>query len=48
MKKKIEAIRLQMKDAIETERFEEAAKLRDEVRELESKLANGGDDSHVN
>lgn len=48
IKKKIEAIRLQMKDAIETERFEEAAKLRDEVRELESKLATGGDETHVN
>ena len=36
-----------MKDAIETERFEEAAKLRDEVRELESKLATGGDETHV-
>lgn len=47
LKKRIEAIRLQMKNAIETEQFEEAALLRDEARELEGKLAVGGDDIHV-
>jgi protein arginine kinase activator len=47
LKKRIEAIRLQMKDAIETERFEEAAMLRDEARELESRIASGGDEKHV-
>lgn len=47
MKKRIEAIRLQMKDAIEAERFEEAAELRDEARELESRLVNGGDETNV-
>ena len=36
-----------MKEAVQAENFEEAAKLRDEARELESKLATGGDETHV-
>ena len=47
LKKRIEAIRAQMKQAVEQEQFEDAAKLRDEVKELEKQLAGGGDDSHV-
>ena len=47
LKKRIEAIRLQMKEAIETEKFEEAALLRDEARELEDKLVAGGEETHV-
>lgn len=38
-----------MKDAIATESFEEAAKLRDEARDLESQLSTGGgDQTNVN
>lgn len=46
LKKRIEATRLQMKEAVQAENFEEAAKLRDEARKLESKLATGGDETH--
>lgn len=49
LKKRIEAIRSQMKDAIATESFEEAAKLRDEARDLEGQLSTGGgDQTNVN
>ena len=33
---------------IDTESFEEAAKLRDEARDLESQLSTGGDQTDVN
>ncbi|MFX3674688.1 MAG: UvrB/UvrC motif-containing protein [Paenisporosarcina sp.] len=44
LKKQIETIRLQMKAVIAEENFEEAARLRDEVRELEEQLQSGGDE----
>ena len=37
-----------MKSAIEEENFEEAARLRDEVRSLEEQLQVGGDQHDVN
>ena len=43
--KQIELIRQQMQQAIAEERFEEAAKLRDEVRAIEQKLHVGGVDT---
>lgn len=43
--KQIESIRQQMQQAIAAERFEEAAKLRDEVRAIEQKLHVGGVDT---
>ena len=47
IKKQIEAIRIQMKSVIDAENFEEAARLRDEVRELEEQLQAGGDNQDV-
>lgn len=47
LKKRIEAIRSQMKEAVETEQFEDAARLRDEARDLESQLVTGGDETNV-
>ena len=43
LKKKIEEIRLKMQEAIETERFEDAAALRDEANALKERLAECGD-----
>ncbi|MFE6169975.1 nucleotide excision repair protein [Viridibacillus arvi] len=43
LKRQIEAIRLDMKVAIEEERFEDAAAMRDNVRSLEKKLQVGGE-----
>lgn len=44
IKKQIEEIRKRMKFAVDEEQFEEAAKLRDEVKELEKQLQfEGGD-----
>lgn len=43
--KQIESIRQQMQQAIAEERFEEAARLRDEVRAIENKLHVGGVDT---
>ena len=43
--KQIESIRQQMQRAIAEERFEEAAKLRDEVRAIEQRLHVGGVDT---
>ena len=44
IKKQIEDIRKRMKSAVDEEQFEEAAKLRDEVKELEKHLQfEGGD-----
>ena len=36
-----------MKEAVEAERFEEAAALRDEANALKHQLANGGGESDV-
>ena len=44
IKKQIEMIREQLNVAIVEERFEDAARLRDEVKELERKLESGGVD----
>jgi protein arginine kinase activator len=41
VKRQIEALRQDMKVAIEEERFEDAASLRDQVRALEQKLSGG-------
>lgn len=43
VKRRIEDIRTKMKHAIEEEEFEKAAELRDQARELEAKLAKGGE-----
>ena len=43
--KQIESIRQQMQRAIAEERFEEAARLRDEVRAIEQRLHVGGVDT---
>ncbi|GKV55146.1 hypothetical protein NCCP2222_10930 [Sporosarcina sp. NCCP-2222] len=48
VKKRIEEIRLKMQEAIEEERFEEAASLRDEANELKRLMMDGGGDAHVN
>ena len=51
LKRKIEEIRLKMQEAIEKERFEDAATLRDEANALKGRLAecgDGGDESDVN
>ncbi|SOC08977.1 protein arginine kinase activator [Ureibacillus xyleni] len=45
VKKQIETIREQLQIAIMEERFEDAAKLRDEIKELERKLEHGGADT---
>lgn len=42
IKKQIESLREQMKDAVQLEEFERAASLRDEVKELEATLNEGG------
>lgn len=44
MKRQIEALRQDMKAAVEEERFEDAASIRDQVRSLEQKLPNGGEE----
>ncbi|OCS91877.1 UvrB/UvrC motif-containing protein [Caryophanon latum] len=41
LKKRIELLRQTMRTAVEEERFEDAAKLRDEARALEAQLAGG-------
>lgn len=41
----VQKLREQMKAAIEGERFEDAAALRDQIKELESQLIPGGDDT---
>lgn len=43
LKRRIEDIRSRMQDAIAQEEFETAAELRDQARELETKLSKGGD-----
>lgn len=48
VKKKIEEVRAKMKEAVEAERFEEAAALRDEANALQHRLAHGGEESDVN
>lgn len=45
MKRQITAVREKLQSAIVDERFEEAAKLRDEIKELERKLEMGGVDT---
>jgi protein arginine kinase activator len=47
IKKKIEEIRVKMKEAVEAERFEEAAALRDEANTLKQHLTHGGEESDV-
>jgi protein arginine kinase activator len=47
VKKKVEEIRVKMKEAVEAERFEEAATLRDEANALQRQLAHGGEASDV-
>ncbi|MGE7545339.1 UvrB/UvrC motif-containing protein [Sporosarcina newyorkensis] len=47
LKKQLEDIRTKMKEAVEAERFEEAAILRDEANTVKQQLADGGDDQHV-
>lgn len=47
IKRKIEEVRMKMKEAVEAERFEEAATLRDEAKMLQQHLANGGEENHV-
>ena len=43
IKRKIEEIRTKMQEAVEGERFEEAAALRDEAKTLQHQLAHGGE-----
>lgn len=47
VKRKIEEVRAKMQEAVEGERFEEAAALRDEANALQDHLANGGEESNV-
>lgn len=47
MKRKIEEVRTKMNEAVEAERFEEAAALRDEANRLKSQLADGGEANYV-
>lgn len=47
IKRKIEEIRTQMQLAVAAERFEEAAALRDEAKELQHELAQGEEDGDV-
>lgn len=47
VKRKIEEVRTEMKKAVEEERFEEAAALRDEANALQQHLANGGGEGDV-
>lgn len=44
LKQKVEGIRQQMQRAIEEERFEDAAKMRDEIKLIQQKLDAGGVD----
>ncbi|RNF38667.1 UvrB/UvrC motif-containing protein [Planococcus salinus] len=46
IRKEIEELRKQMQTAIEEERFEEAARLRDEVKELNTQLEGGASDGN--
>ncbi len=48
VKKRIEELRIQMKEAVGAERFEEAAILRDEANSLKDSLKQGGDEQDVN
>ena len=47
VKKKIEEIRVKMKEAVEAEHFEEAAALRDEANTLKQHLSLGGEENDV-
>lgn len=47
LKRKVEEIRLDMQKAVEEERFEDAAVLRDEANEVQQHLERGGDDADV-
>ncbi|MDS9471973.1 UvrB/UvrC motif-containing protein [Sporosarcina pasteurii] len=47
IKRKIEEVRVKMQEAVEAERFEEAAELRDEARMLQQHLSNGGEAYNV-
>lgn len=47
LKRKLEGIREKMREAVEDERFEEAAALRDEAKQVKQQLTDGGDDQHV-
>lgn len=47
IKRKVEEIRLKMQEAVEEERFEDAAILRDEANHLQQRLERGGDDIDV-
>ncbi|MCZ2259215.1 UvrB/UvrC motif-containing protein [Sporosarcina sp. G11-34] len=47
VKRKIEEIRARMAEAVEAERFEEAASLRDEANSLKEQLVAGGEESDV-
>ncbi|ARF14482.1 UvrB/UvrC motif-containing protein [Sporosarcina ureae] len=47
LKKKLEDIRMKMREAVENEHFEEAATLRDEANQVKQQLSDGGDDQHV-
>ncbi|PIC63524.1 nucleotide excision repair protein [Sporosarcina sp. P13] len=44
LKKKLDDIRVKMREAVDNERFEEAAVLRDEANQVKQQLADGGDD----
>lgn len=48
IKRKIEEVRMKMQEAVEAERFEEAAALRDEANALQEQLAHGGEETDVN
>ena len=47
IKRKVEEIRLNMQKAVEEERFEDAAVLRDEANQLRQRLECGGEDADV-
>lgn len=47
IKRKVEEIRLKMQEAVEEERFEDAATLRDEANKLQQRLERGGDGADV-
>ncbi|MFD1929718.1 UvrB/UvrC motif-containing protein [Sporosarcina siberiensis] len=47
VKRKIEELRVKMNEAVEAERFEEAATIRDEANHLKHQLANEGGDNNV-
>lgn len=48
IKRKIEEVRLKMQEAVNAERFEEAAILRDEAHQLQNQMATGGEEDDVN